>query len=304
MYTQCPQCLTYFQITPEHLRIAKGNVRCGQCRHVFNASENLTEEPPMSVHSHKVEYPSSSNSTDLLKDEINDSIRSYKERGLDLSRLSIAEDLFPEKLGESAIDIDEALNEIDSLDLSTDTNSSHSHEHSTSATPGKSTILPPKSKNSMLAHSETLMQHSTPLSKGKFQVFLCHSSGDKETVRKWYLELHKEGFHPWLDVENLLPGQRWEIEIPKAVKESNVVLVCLSKSSITKKGYVQKEIKFALDRAEEMPEGAIYIIPAKLEECNLPERLSHWQCVNLYEENGYQKLLKTLHLELSNSKNE
>ena len=46
MYTQCPQCLTYFQVTPEHLRIAQGNVRCGQCRNVFSALGNLTEEPP------------------------------------------------------------------------------------------------------------------------------------------------------------------------------------------------------------------------------------------------------------------
>lgn len=46
MYTQCPQCLTFFQVTPEHLRIAQGNVRCGQCRNVFSALGNLTEEPP------------------------------------------------------------------------------------------------------------------------------------------------------------------------------------------------------------------------------------------------------------------
>ncbi len=46
MYTQCPQCQTYFQVTPEHLKIAQGNVRCGQCRHVFNALGNLSERPP------------------------------------------------------------------------------------------------------------------------------------------------------------------------------------------------------------------------------------------------------------------
>jgi hypothetical protein len=33
-------------VTPEHLRIAQGNVRCGQCRNVFSALGNLTEEPP------------------------------------------------------------------------------------------------------------------------------------------------------------------------------------------------------------------------------------------------------------------
>ena len=50
MYTQCPQCLTYFQVTPEHLRIAQGNVRCGQCRNVFSALGNLSEEPPKTAY--------------------------------------------------------------------------------------------------------------------------------------------------------------------------------------------------------------------------------------------------------------
>jgi DNA-binding XRE family transcriptional regulator len=40
------------------------------------------------------------------------------------------------------------------------------------------------------------------------QIFLCHSSGDKNTVRALYQRLKREpGISPWLDEENLLPGQ-------------------------------------------------------------------------------------------------
>ena len=46
MYTQCPKCLTYFQVTAEHLKVAQGNVRCGQCSNVFSALGNLSEVPP------------------------------------------------------------------------------------------------------------------------------------------------------------------------------------------------------------------------------------------------------------------
>ncbi|MGW8181609.1 MAG: TIR domain-containing protein, partial [bacterium] len=94
----------------------------------------------------------------------------------------------------------------------------------------------------------------------------------------------------------LLPGQDWHLEIPKAVQEADVVVICLSKKSITKEGYVQKEIKFALDIAEEKPEGTIFLIPARLEECTVPERLSRWQWVDLYEENGFIRLLRSLKL--------
>lgn len=128
------------------------------------------------------------------------------------------------------------------------------------------------------------------------RVFLCHSSGDKQAVRELHRRLRGEGVDPWLDEENLLPGQDWHQEITKAVRNSDVVIVCLSCGSINKSGYVQKEIKFALDVADEQPEGAIYIIPLKLDECDVPDRLSRWHWVNFFEEQGYERLLKSLRL--------
>lgn len=128
----------------------------------------------------------------------------------------------------------------------------------------------------------------------RIQVFLCHSSSDKERVRQLYVRLKADGLTPWLDEENLLPGQDWQFEILKAVRESDVVLVCLSASSVTKEGFVQREIKFALDIAEEKPQGAIFIVPVRLEDCKVPQRLSSWQYVNLHSESGYSKLLAAL----------
>ena len=126
------------------------------------------------------------------------------------------------------------------------------------------------------------------------RVFLCHSSGDKPAVRALYQRLCAEGIDAWLDEEKLLPGQDWQREIPKAVRASDVVIVCLSRGSITKAGYVQREIKFALDAADEQPEGAIFLIPARLEECESPDRLSRWQWVNLHEAKGYERLMRAL----------
>lgn len=132
--------------------------------------------------------------------------------------------------------------------------------------------------------------------KRPLKVFLCHASGDKPPVRDLYKRLTMEGVDAWLDQEKLLPGQDWRLEIPKAVHEADVVVICLSKKSTTKEGYVQKEIKFALDIAEEKPEGTIFLIPARLEDCTVPDRLGRWQWVDLYEDNGYIKLLRSLKL--------
>mgnify|MGYP000882883721 FL=1 len=128
----------------------------------------------------------------------------------------------------------------------------------------------------------------------RLSVFLCHASGDKSAVRALYQRLLNDGFQPWLDDEDLLPGQDWEPAIKRAVHNSDVVLVCLSCSAVTKKGFVQKEIKFALDTADEQPEGTIYIVPLKLEDCAVPERLSRWQWVEFFRDNGYDRLLRGL----------
>ena len=65
---------------------------------------------------------------------------------------------------------------------------------------------------------------------------------------------------PWLDEESLLPGQDWDMEIQSALRKADVILVCLSKNSVTKEGYVQKEIKKSLDIADEKPEGELFLI--------------------------------------------
>lgn len=135
------------------------------------------------------------------------------------------------------------------------------------------------------------------------KVFLCHASTDKSKVRQLYIFLRDNGFDPWLDEEKLIPGHDWQLEIPKAVRAADVVVICLSRSSINKEGYVQKEISFALDVADEKPEGKIYLIPARLEECEVPSRLSRWQWVDLFTPDGGKKLLAALALRDGTVKN-
>jgi hypothetical protein len=130
--------------------------------------------------------------------------------------------------------------------------------------------------------------------KESLQIFLCHSATDKPRVRELYARLCSDGFSPWLDEEKLLPGQLWDTEIQKALRCSDVVIVCLSDSSIGKAGYVQKEIKIAFDVADEKPEETIFLIPLKLKPCEVPDRFKRRQWVQYYDGNGYKKLIQAL----------
>jgi hypothetical protein len=94
----------------------------------------------------------------------------------------------------------------------------------------------------MSEHFDTL---STP-PKRPLKVFLCHAHSDKDAVRELYQRLKKDGIDAWLDREKLLAGSDWELEIRKAVLESDAVIVCLSKQ-FNQAGFRQKEVRLALD---------------------------------------------------------
>jgi hypothetical protein len=131
----------------------------------------------------------------------------------------------------------------------------------------------------------------------RLKVFLCHASEDKPSVRLLYRKLLDEGAEPWLDEENLLPGENWRDSIGLAMRQSDAVVLCLSRKTESKVGFVQREIYDALDFAKEHPDGgARFLIPAQIEECDIPPRLGHLQATKLYEAGGYNKLLNALRI--------
>jgi hypothetical protein len=92
----------------------------------------------------------------------------------------------------------------------------------------------------------------------------------------------------------LQPGQDWASEISKAIRRSRFVLACISNSSISKSGFVQKELRIALDVADEQPEGSTFLIPVRLEECEIPDRLKRWQAADLFKPETYDRLRRAL----------
>jgi len=132
----------------------------------------------------------------------------------------------------------------------------------------------------------------------RLRVFLCHASQDKPAVRELYKRLAAETWiDPWLDEENLLPGQDFDLEIYKAARDSDAIIICLSKISVVKEGYVNREIRRALDASDEKPEGTIFIIPLRLDDCSPSfERLKKLHYADYFTPNAHEKLIKSLRL--------
>ena len=128
----------------------------------------------------------------------------------------------------------------------------------------------------------------------RLRVFICHAKEDKLKARDLYKRLKNDGIDVWFDEESLMAGNEWDLEVANAVRDSHIVIVLLSNGSVTKTGYVQKEIRMALDVASEQPEGGIFLIPVRLEDCKVPSRMRQYQWVDLFQKDGYSKLIEAL----------
>jgi TIR domain len=111
--------------------------------------------------------------------------------------------------------------------------------------------------------------------RGCGPVFLSYAREDRADVEWLHFQLTQSGFRPWLDTRKLVGGQEWEYEVRRAIRGAAAVVFCISKRSVSKFGFVQKELRFALDVALEAPEGVNFLIPLRLDDAELPEKLRH-----------------------------
>ena len=106
------------------------------------------------------------------------------------------------------------------------------------------------------------------------RIFIAYVQEDFARVRRLTNDLKKAGYQPWLDRENLLPGQNWPRSIERAIDVSDFFIACFSKRSVPKRGVFQSELRYALDCASKLPLDDIFVIPVRFDECDPPERVS------------------------------
>jgi hypothetical protein len=132
---------------------------------------------------------------------------------------------------------------------------------------------------------------------GRGRVFLAYAQEDRAEARKLYMALQKAGFEPWMDEAKLLPGQNWPRAIERAIELSDFFVGCFSRRSTAKRGHFQSELSYALDAATRVPAEEIFLIPVRLNPCDLPRQIATTvQYVDLFPDwdRGLQTLIKSL----------
>lgn len=67
--------------------------------------------------------------------------------------------------------------------------------------------------------------------KPEYDVFLSYSHEDRAWASEFAAALREAGLKAWFDVHDLLPGERWQEHVEKALRESSTLVVILSPES-------------------------------------------------------------------------
>ena len=129
------------------------------------------------------------------------------------------------------------------------------------------------------------------------KVFISYAHEDEECAKRLYNDLKAAGLDPWLDKKSILPGEDWKISIRKGIRDSKYFMPLLSSNSVERRGYVQKELKQALEILEEMDPLEIFVIPIRLDNCKISnKRINSRQIEDLSQNwnQGIKRVLKSI----------
>lgn len=133
-------------------------------------------------------------------------------------------------------------------------------------------------------------------------VFFSYASPDRDRVRPVYDLLSANGVGVWMDVERILPGQHWDSEIRGALEAAAAVVVFISRNSVDRTGYVQRELRMVVDKLHERPDHRIYAIPVALDPgVAIPDPLKHLHFLALASAGYQDQLLDAIHAALGSA---
>jgi hypothetical protein len=133
------------------------------------------------------------------------------------------------------------------------------------------------------------------MNKEKPKIFISYAREDMGMAKQLHNDLNRYGLDVWLDTESLLPGDRWKDKMQEAIERCNYFIALLSTQSMNKWGFVQKELKIALEVLDLFPDPERLILPVRLDDCEIAERKlkkHHW--IDIFPKSEYQNGLKKM----------
>ncbi len=109
-------------------------------------------------------------------------------------------------------------------------------------------------------------------------VFVSYAREDLAAVQRIKAGLEAAGITTWFDTDRLEAGDDYDRKIKRNIERCSYFIPVISKNTQNRlEGYFRREWSYALDRARNMADGALFILPVSLDgtspaEAHVPER--------------------------------
>jgi hypothetical protein len=126
------------------------------------------------------------------------------------------------------------------------------------------------------------------------RIFIAYVMEDLPAADKLFRCLEARGYAPWMDRRKLMPGQNWPRRLQHVIESTDFFIACFSVNSVRKPGAFQTEIRHGLECANRMPLDDVFMIPARLDDCHVPDRIRReTQYVDLFPDwsAGFERIL-------------
>jgi TIR domain-containing protein len=126
------------------------------------------------------------------------------------------------------------------------------------------------------------------------RVFISYAKEDYERVSIFSGYLRKKGLNVFIDTDFLKIGDDWSQTILDRIESSDFFIICLSETAVNKKGFIQKELRYAYGLQDLMSGESAFILPLRLTECKPPRNLAKYQYIDWFSNNDIKTLDKIL----------
>jgi len=130
--------------------------------------------------------------------------------------------------------------------------------------------------------------------KPKHKVYISYAREDIARVKEVYQELSNAELTLGMSELHSQPDQEWLPKTHMAISDADTILVALSRATSEPPELMQMELNRAFILLSERSPNGFFIVPIRLEECEVPITLRKLKCVDLFKKNGLNNLINIM----------
>lgn len=140
-----------------------------------------------------------------------------------------------------------------------------------------------------------IRMESSRANRETVSIFISHAEADRRLAEDLDKLLSAEGFDVFRNSKDLSSNDVAGVSVTELIRKSTFFLAGLSRNTVNPEGQIKSNVRKELRILWNGIDNNAFLIPVRLEECPVPEKLSGFEPVDLFLKDGFQTLMGQIH---------